>query len=166
MKFATQQDIIDLGFSGFVPTKRLQTSAERSVIPETTGVYMILHIAETEPVFKPVGGAFGKTVKKSAYAVEDLQKKWLFVKGTPVIYIGKAGGFPVTETHLRKRLGQYLRLSEGHSGGRAIWQLADCEDLLVCWKPVLGSDPAIYESQLRAAFFSRYSSLPLANWIT
>ncbi len=163
MKFATQNDIVAAGFQGFVPTKDLQTHDQRRMIPDTSGVYMILRLSKIEPVFKLSGTCHNRTMREPPYAVEVLTEEWKRVRESVVVYIGKAGGAS-SGTHLRKRISQYMRLSSSHQGGRAIWQFADCDELLVCWKTILDGDPRVVESQLLQEFQAIYGTHPLANW--
>lgn len=162
MKFATLDDIQEAGFEGFVAIKDLQTREQRRIIPDKLGVYMILRLSRAEPVFNPLGSAYGRTIK-SPYSLEVLQARWQPVASSIVIYIGKAGGQDNKGANLRKRLSQYLRLSHNHSGGRAIWQLNDCGELLVCWKTLDGDSPRAVEARLVAEFKSVYGAYPFAN---
>ena len=51
----------------------------------------------------------------------------------------------------------------GHRGGRYIWQLADADDLVVCWK-VLSTDPREYERQMISDFKTAHNGYrPFAN---
>lgn len=50
-----------------------------------------------------------------------------------------------------------------HWGGRFVWQLADCDELLVAWKPLLTDDPRRVEQQLLRQFVMTYGKLPFAN---
>jgi hypothetical protein len=98
-------------------------------------------------------------------SLSELKDNW--VEGTPVIYIGKAGGAGNTAT-LNKRLGQYLRFGQGanvgHWGGRYIWQLADSRDLIVCWKTLTDDDPREVEHQMIAEFKATHAGKrPFAN---
>ena len=93
-----------------------------------------------------------------AVPIQELQQAW--VTGPIVIYIGKA-------TVLRDRLRTYMHFGEGHPaphwGGRYVWQLADAERLLVCWKVLTDEKQANVESQLIQQFKVRYGTRPFAN---
>jgi hypothetical protein len=51
----------------------------------------------------------------------------------------------------------------GHWGGRFIWQLADCHDLIVCWRPGVDHDAKELESQFIREFSTVYGRRPFAN---
>jgi len=93
-----------------------------------------------------------------------LRANW--VEGTPVVYIGKAGD-PGSAATLRSRLGQYFKFGAGrnigHWGGRYIWQLADAQDLIVCWLPLPHGLPSETETQLIQQFRNKYGTRPFAN---
>jgi hypothetical protein len=94
----------------------------------------------------------------------ELSTNW--VKGAFVLYIGKAGGGK-SQSALRKRLWLLMRFGAGeavgHWGGRLIWQLEDCADLILCWKPTGIIDAMEHESELMAAFRQTYGARPFAN---
>src|SRR5690606_10645565 len=113
---------------------------------------MVLRTCADGPVFLNVGTTLGLSINAKPYAPVELQAKWVNCSESPVIYIGKAGGLDSGGATLRSRLSLYMRLNEFHSGGRAIWQLSDAADLLVCWKPTPGSDPRAVEKQMLSAF--------------
>ena len=145
MDFGKVEDIERQGFSGFVAVSLLRESACHQV-PEVPGVYLVLHPQSQSPIFldRSTGG-------HPAVPIQKFQQAW--VTGTIVIYIGKA-------TVLRKRLRSYMRFGEGHPthhhGGRYIWQLADAEHLLVCWKVLADSELAeVVERQLIQEFKAR-----------
>lgn len=140
----------DVGFAGFVPFFEVPTAD----IPTQPGIYVVLRTATTAPELLELTHARAG----SAYAVEDLERKW--VNGSPVLYIGKAdakgGG-------LRRRLRQYARKGSSHQGGRSIWQLMDQDELLVAWVETPGEDPEHVEIGYRDAFAAEYGGWPFAN---
>jgi hypothetical protein len=145
-------DLRGTGFTGFAPLRALNTSD----VPATGGVYVVLRAATDPPSFTGVstGGHFKG--KNPSVPTATLISKW--VNGPPTVYIGKA-------TNLRQRLRQYRDFGNGrtvgHWGGRYIWQLEDCDTLLVCWKPA--AEPRATESILLAEFASQYGRFPFAN---
>ena len=150
------------GFSGFVSIASLK--GNRSMIPASAGVYMVIRKSSSRPCFLKKGsGGFFKD-KDPNVPVAELESNW--VDGTCVMYIGKAGGAGSSST-LNKRLGQYLRFGDGckvgHWGGRYIWQLEDHDELLLCWKPVMDQEPEEYETELIGAFRKQYGKRPFAN---
>jgi hypothetical protein len=140
------------GFEGFKTMGELMDGA-RILIPAQKGVYVVLRESDSAPKFLPDGtGGFFKG-KNPNVSIAELEANW--VKGTPVVYIGKAGGAGSSAT-LQKRLGQYLRFGQGanvgHWGGRYIWQLADSRNLVVCWKTLTNEKPREVEHQMIAEF--------------
>ena len=127
------------------------------MIPELSGVYMVLRVSGQQPEFLEVGSGGHFKGKEPNVPVDVLKANW--VKETPVLYIGKA-------TSLRKRISQYLRFGQGkpvgHWGGRYIWQLADATQLLFCWMPVDGNADAV-ETDMICRFRERYGCRPFAN---
>lgn len=146
------------GFVGFRTTKQLQTIGT-SEIPEIGGVYLIVRNSSQAPRFLPKSRGGWFKGKDPTVPVEFLYDNW--VDGVVVLYTGKAG------TSLRKRLRQYMRYGAGHDaphhGGRLIWQLEDCDALLVCWKVTKESDAEAVESRLLQEFMAAHGKLPFAN---
>ncbi len=162
MKFKTIAELKEHGFVGFKTIRELRNS--KSDLPKKMGVYIVLFPEDKEPEFiNPGSGGFFKG-KNPNVPVDALKASW--VKGTPVIYIGKAGGKDGKAT-LHSRLGQYLSFGAGkavgHYGGRYIWQLKNHEDLVFCWKELLKQEPREVEIQLIRDFANEYSYMPFAN---
>lgn len=162
-EFATPEDLRKAGFTGFIPVADLWR--DRSAIPKSKGVYMVVRTAKGIPEFleKGTGGLFkGKDPNVSP---ETLRANW--VNGTCVVYIGQAGGGASSAT-LHSRLTQYLRFGQGkaagHRGGRHIRQLKDAADLLFCRKTLSEQDPDRVETALIETFRKRYDGMrPFAN---
>ena len=152
------------GFEGFKTMGELMEGS-RTQIPVQKGVYVVLRESESAPKFLTEGtGGFFKG-KNPNVSIAELEANW--VEGTPVVYIGKAGGAGSSAT-LQKRLGQYLRFGQGcnigHWGGRYIWQLADSRDLVVCWKVLTSDDPREVELQMITEFKAAHGgNRPFAN---
>lgn len=152
------------GFEGFKTMGELMDGA-MTQIPAQKGVYVVLRESELAPQFLTEGtGGFFKG-KNPNVPISELKANW--VEGTPVVYIGKAGGAGCSAT-LQKRLGQYLRFGQGanigHWGGRYIWQLADSRDLVVCWKPLTNEEPREVEHRMIADFKATHTGKrPFAN---
>ena len=152
------------GFEGFKTMGELM-DGPRTLIPARKGVYVVLCESESAPQFMTEGtGGFFKG-KNPNVSIAELKANW--VEGTPVIYIGKAGGAGSSAT-LQKRLGQYLRFGQGanvgHWGGRFIWQLADSRALVLCWKILTNEEPREVECQMIADFKAVHvGKRPFAN---
>jgi len=90
---------------------------------------VVLRTTAALPVFLAAGGGGWWKGKDPTAPVERLQREW--VDGTPTLYIGKAKS-------LRERVGELLQFSDGrpvrHWGGRLLWQLHGCQDLLLAWR--------------------------------
>jgi hypothetical protein len=88
------------------------------------------------------------------------------VQDPSIVYIGKAGRINGSAT-LRSRLKQYLAFGEGraagHWGGRYVWQLADAENLTVCWKTTDVEQAQALEKQMLEAFENEHGKTPFAN---
>jgi hypothetical protein len=146
------------GFSGFVTFAELWESW-LSLISKEAGVYAVLRESETPPRFldSSPGGRFKR--KDPTVPISTLETKW--VRGAHLIYLGKGD-------NLQRRLKEYARFGRGepvgHWGGRYIWQLADSEGILVCWK-LCGPEVSAraLESVLLDAFVAKYGRLPFAN---
>lgn len=144
------------GFDGFVTWDALRESAY-TTIPSLPGVYAVLRDADSPPrwAFPGTGGHFKG--RNPAVSAERLKAEW--VPGATTVYIGKAaarksGG---KNDGLRKRLSEYARFGAGypigHWGGRLIWQLADADNLLVCWHAITWDEnPRDYERRLLEHF--------------
>lgn len=163
MDFVDLAKIQAAGFQGFVPISKLQATQCQSV-PDSAGVYFIIWPSEAKPVFLPtnMGGHFKG--KDPTVALGKLEQKW--VRGVKVIYIGKAGDVGAKAT-LKTRLTSYMEFGAGkpvgHWGGRFIWQLADSENLLACWKVTSGLNAPRLETTLMQDFKAQHGKHPFAN---
>ena len=118
---------------------------------------MIIRPIKKKPQFLQIGSGGHFKGKDPNVSIEELRANW--VDDTCVLYIGKA-------TSLKKRLSQYMSFGRGsnvgHWGGRLIWQLADVDEMLVCWKET--SDvPRKVEEGMIADFKLKYGQWPFAN---
>lgn len=152
----TIQWLKDRGFSGFI---RFDTISLAEV-PTKHGVYAVVRESTQEPRFVVPGT--GR--KGSHYTLDLLQGVW--VSGTAILYFGKAE----CQLGIYERLNNYLRFGKGkrsgHSGGRAIWQLEDAQDLRVCWLATGARDPVEEEGALIEAFKENHQGRrPFANRI-
>jgi hypothetical protein len=152
------------GFEGFKTMGELMDGA-RAQVPAQKGVYVVLRESESSPQFLSEGTGGHFKGQNPNVPISELKGNW--VEGTPIVYIGKAGGTGSSAT-LNKRLGQYLRFGQGanigHWGGRYIWQLADSRDLVVCWKTLTDDDPREVEHQMIAEFKAAHAGKrPFAN---
>lgn len=143
-------------FNGFVRVFNLRGEALKD-IPDVPGVYMVLRDSVERPDFLVRGSGGYFKGKDPNVPLSELCANW--VEGANVLYIGKAKS-------LRKRISQYLRFGDGkpvgHWGGRYIWQLADAQELIFCWMPVIGDADAV-ETEMICRFREHYGSRPFAN---
>ena len=89
-----------------------------------------------------------------------LKNNW--VTGTNILYIGMTG------SSLRRRIKQYMQFGEGkpvgHRGGCYIWQMEDCDRLIICWKELAEELPGEYETMLIRSFKDAHDGRrPFAN---
>lgn len=151
------------GFVGFASVSVLRATALREV-PKEQGVYLALWESAQAPVFltRSNGGRFKG--RDPTVLVSTLKERW--VADNPIVYIGKAGGTNSDAT-LQKRLSQFLRFGIGapigHWGGRLIWQLADADSIVICWKTIPDREPRAVERELIESFRARYGARPFAN---
>jgi hypothetical protein len=148
-------DLRERGFGGFLPIGRL-TRPESNELPVDGGVYVVVRVAEGAPRFLACsrGGWWKK--KDPTVSLQRLEREW--VDGTPTLYIGKA-------MSLRERVGELVRFADGepvrHWGGRLLWQVEQCEDFLLGWRPAPGYGE--HETRLIDEFFNVFGCLPFAN---
>ena len=158
-----KQELEKNGFQGFVTISDLTKNP--ALAPSEKGVYMILRESENAPEFMEVGtGGFFKG-KDPNVSIRELKNNW--VKDTPILYMGKAGGTDSKAT-LQSRLTQYMKFGQGknvgHYGGRLIWQLKDSQDFIVCWKSLTNEEPRKYEADLINDFKKEHNEeRPFAN---
>jgi hypothetical protein len=162
--FRNTESLKEAGFKGFLSIGYLRRTQLQDV-PNEMGIYLILRNIEDPPVFleKSPGGHFKG--RDPTLPIKKLRQNW--VEGTPVLYIGKAGAHRQNTT-LRKRVDKYLKFGEGrpvaHWGGRLIWQVANSERFLVCWKETPHQHPREAEKTLIAQFKRKYKGQrPFAN---
>lgn len=150
------EEIKQAGFIGFKTVAEMKSGGCRN-LPLAGGVYMIIRPIKKEPYFLQTGSGGHFKGKDPNVSIEELRANW--VDDTSVLYIGKA-------TSLKKRLSQYMSFGRGsnvgHWGGRLIWQLADVDEMLVCWKET-SEVPRKVEEGMIADFKLKYGQWPFAN---
>ena len=150
MIFGSIESLREAGFTGFVSVGELK-KPRCQIVPEERGVYIFFRESLTLPIFLPIGTGGRSRRGDPNVEIGILKNNW--VLNAHEIYIGKAGG-STEKTTLRKRLSTYMSFGRGkrvsHWGGRYLWQLADADQLLVAWKPILDGEPSVVESDLIA----------------
>lgn len=146
----------DQDFEGFI---RFDAIPDEE-LPREHGVYAVVRENTQEPRFV----ASGTGRKGSNYTMDVLQDAWL--PGAVILYFGRAE----CKLGIYEWLNKYRRFGNGrqsgHSGGRAIWQLEDAQDLKVCWLVTGDHDPAQAESALIDLFKRNHGDhRPFANRI-
>ncbi len=158
MNYKNQSTIVEAGFIGFRTVSEMKDGGYLS-LPDLPGVYMLIRKSTSDPTFLEIGTGGHFKGKDPNVSQSVLISNW--VPEACVVYIGKA-------TSLKKRLGQYMRFGKGanvgHWGGRFIWQLADADQLLVCWKTT-SEDPRAVEAAMIQDFVTKYGRRPFANLI-
>jgi hypothetical protein len=145
------------GFEGFFTVVQLLEKPE--LLPNNVpGVYQILWRGGKQPRFLDRNPAFWHKRRDPTVAVTLLIARWDPL--SPILYIGKA-------KRKFERIMAYLKFGNGYSaahwGGRYIWQLADAEKLIVCWKPCIAETERSVERSLLAKYKAHYGHLPFAN---
>jgi hypothetical protein len=154
------------GYEGFRSVGELLDPQLRREIPDVPGVYVVINTGDGHPKFleTSTGGWFKG--RDPAFEMDELEARW--VSGAQVVYIGMTGEGP--RAGLRTRIRALVRYGTGHNighaGGRALWQLPESGDLLVCWRPTEdGAEAASEERRLLNAFREQHKRLPFANAI-
>ncbi|MCX7749212.1 MAG: hypothetical protein N2645_20305 [Clostridia bacterium] len=135
-----------------------------SEIPNKKGIYIVIAPDTFCVKFTDQTTAINCfRVSNLLYPVENLKTK--FEKTDKrTLYIGKAGG---VRNKLRQRIRQYIRYgfkeAENHRGGRAIWQIENCKQLLLGYRSC--ENPEAKERELLAWFNEKYGTFPVANWV-
>lgn len=150
------ESLKDQGFKGFIRFSEILSEP----VPTEHGVYAVVREGTLEPQFLTPGS--GR--KGSHYSLDLLRKAW--VLDSELLYIGRAQ----CKLGIYERLNKYRRFgngkNSGHSGGRAIWQLADAQELKVCWLVTGERDPVETESLLIETFKMNHDGQrPYANRI-
>lgn len=157
MKFS-KSELEQYGFIGFRSVLSLKESGF-DCVSARPGVYLVFRQSDAVPEF--LAESTGGTHKNRNPTVDkrELGREW--VDRAQVLYIGK------THDPLRKRVAEYMKCASGrkhgHWGGRLVWQLAYCEDLLIAWKPLDREDPLDVEQALLQEFIKQYGRMPFAN---
>jgi len=134
-------------------------------IPPVRGVYVVRAPDGFKPIFLETsrGGHF-KGVDPTM-PIADLEKLW--VAGTPILYIGKAGGEGIQATlctRIRALLDFGLGKRVGHRGGRVLWQVEGAERFIISWRQLPDEDPYTVEQDMIAEFRARnFGKRPFAN---
>ena len=153
----------ELGFAGFIRVRTLRTKAH--LIPSEPGVYLLLRDSDSPPGFLTVGTGGSFKNEDPNVSVARLKNEW--VPDATIVYVGKAGGIDF-DSNLNNRINQLIKFGEGkkvpHWGGRLVWQLCDAEQLLVCWKVAIESQPREFEKVIIGKFKQSHGGMrPFAN---
>lgn len=147
-----------LQFKGFKTIRELKESC--SEVPSSNGVYIVLRRNNQKPIFSisSLGGYVKVPNDSPCYSLPYLQEQ--YVNGTCILYIGKS-------TNMRSRLSSYMRFGQGkrasHGGGRAIWQMADVDDFVVCWAETLENSRSVEKRMIQAFKLRHAGKRPFAN---
>lgn len=129
------------------------------------GVYIVVRTSYDPPVFLAANPVPVIKGRKHRETPETLSKLW--VPGSAIMYIGKAGGKNQKST-LRTRLNAYVkhgfdRLKYSHWGGRLIWQVCGSENFLLYWICADHQEPSAIEEDLIARHVRIHGKKPFAN---
>lgn len=157
----TRDGLKQAGFRGFIPFHALPDAQ----VPRGAGVYAVLRPSHIRPTFRELSVAGHLKTKSPSVSITMLESNW--IPGVEVLYIGKAEWNEGSRRGLKKRLDEYRRHGQGepigHWGGRYIWQLEDCYDLIVAWKEASTNGAEEVESALLSSFIEKFGALPFAN---
>ena len=140
-----------IGLHGFIPFGKIR-EPRVLMLPKGHGIYVVTRIGESPPMILS-----DSVAKGGWYPVAALADRW--VTESQVLYIGKADG----SRGLHQRLKQYARRGNSHTGGRAIWQLADADELLVGWAETPGELGRAVEKRWITRFVETFGQRPFAN---
>ena len=156
MKYKDIEELKRNGFVGFKTIAEMKNDGCRE-LPRPGGVYLIVRPPNTQPQFLTVGSGGHFKGQDPNVSIDKLKANW--VEDTCVLYIGKA-------TSLKTRVSAYMSFGKGsnvgHWGGRLVWQLADSDQLLVCWKQT-DEVPRQVEKDMIKEFRDQYGAWPYAN---
>lgn len=147
-----------LQFKGFKTIRELKESC--SEVPSSNGVYLVLRRNNQQPIFSisSLGGYVKVPNDSPCYSLSYLQEQ--YVNGTCILYIGKS-------TNMRSRLRSYMRFGQGkrasHGGGRAIWQMTDVDDFVICWAETLENSRMVEWRMIQAFKLSHEGKRPFTN---
>ena len=143
----------------------------KAKIPRVRGVYIVRAPDGFKPTFLKTsrgGHLNGRGLKGDGdptVPITDLEKLW--VAGSPIIYIGQAGGRKSKEK-LRTRIRALLDFGLGkparHWGGRVLWQVEGAERFIISWRQLPDKDPYTVEQDMIAKFARKFGKPPFANW--
>jgi hypothetical protein len=149
------EDLRARGFGGFIAVSKLPRP-EPPELPVASGVYVVVRTDDGQPAFLSRSGGGWWKKQDPSVPVDRLRREW--VDGAQTLYIGKAKS-------LRERVGELLQFADGqpvrHWGGRLLWQMERCEDLVLGWREE--TDFAGVETDLIDEFLNRFGRLPFAN---
>ncbi|HTA34506.1 MAG TPA: hypothetical protein VK721_13895 [Solirubrobacteraceae bacterium] len=142
-------------FGGFEPVGSLERP-EPGILPVDSGVYVLVRTEDGPPrlLDRSVGGWWKN--QDPTVSHERLEREW--VDSAQTLYIGKAKS-------LRQRVGELIEFAAGeparHWGGRLVWQVEECKDLLLGWRA--DPDYGALETHLIDEFREHFGRLPFAN---
>jgi len=168
MLFEHVDQIKAAGFTGFKTIRELWL--DTTGVPPVKGVYLVLYTGVGQPEFVETGTSGPFRGGNPNVPVGKLEKAW--VDGTPVLFIGKAGGTSritgkQSMDNLRSRVSKFVKVGRGEKvgpwGGRYIWQIRNAGDLVICWKQMFERDPLKVQSRILDNFETVYHKRPFAN---
>ena len=156
----------NLGFEGFLTVADLR-GGNRNGVPAEPGVYLVLRSCASSPEFLEAGTGGHFKNRDPNVPVTKLAKEW--VEGALIVYVGQSGSN--SKRTLKKRIGELIQFGQGarvgHWGGRFIWQLAQADELLICWNETVDDDPKQFKKELIEAFKLTYGGRrPFANLLS
>lgn len=153
---SSRATILAAGFKGLYTIEALHHGGQTASVPDAPGIFGVFRLADPPPRFATTNTAGRWKGQDPTIAPEVLQAAW--EPEAALLFVSKGAS-------LRTRVRMFVDFGHGkqvaHWTGRALWQLADADDLLVAWRPV--DDPKAAEAELLAAYEATYGKLPWAN---
>ena len=134
-----------------------------STVPKDSGIYVIDIPKGFQVKFKNTTTAIEVFNGHSMlYPAEELQEKYE-QSDKRRLYIGKAAGTNGLRQRLRQMIQYGWRNATNKRGGRAIWQIENCYELLEGY--FICENPRIKETELLNKYIEDYKVMPVANWV-
>lgn len=151
-----RREILQAGLRGLFTLPQLQ-DGQLSTAPEAPGIYTVWRVDPAPPRFARTSTAGRDRGRDPTIAPEVLQARW--IPDAALLYAAKTA-------NVRTRIRLLVDFASGkpvaHWDGRALWQLADADDLLVAW--AASPDPQAALNKLLARFAEQHGRpLPFGN---
>lgn len=132
-------------------------------IPTEKGIYIVKIPYGFNLKFLDSTTSFSHLNSKSLlYDVPLLEEKYFRLIDKDILYIGKAACKKGLQQRIRQYINYGYQKSKIHRGGRAIWQIKNCDQLIIEFS--ICDDCESQEKKLLSDYYIRNGSYPVANW--